>query len=104
MYFMRIVPLNALGCEVLDVDLREPLPPSELAELRVAFDRHHLLLVRGQQLSGEEQADFIAEFGPVAVEGERRYGHVSNVVEGGVVPEGALPYHSDFGFTEWPVL
>src|SRR5438876_361374 len=93
---MRMVDVSdALGCEVVDVDLHEPLTPAAVDALRDAFDSRHLLLFRDQRLTGEEQAEFVEHFGPVAGERQGRFGHVSNVVDGGVVPEGALPYHSD---------
>ena len=42
-------------------------------------------------------------FGPIAAEKTGRFGYVSNVRADAVVPEGALPFHSDFAFTDEPV-
>ena len=61
------------------------------------------MLFRGQQLSGERQVEVLSWFGPVLAEKMGAYGYVSNVIEGAVVPEGGLSFHSDFAFTPDPL-
>jgi taurine dioxygenase len=101
---MEIVELSdALGAEVLGTDLRRPLADDEVAELRDAFDEYHLLLFRGEVLSGEEQVRLCRHFGPIAPELSGEFGYVSNRNPEGVLREGALPFHSDFAFTHEPV-
>ncbi len=101
---MRIVDMaGPVGVEVEGVDAREPLSPEQVAELRTAFDRRHLLLFRAQQLTGDQQVALAGHFGPIAPEKTGRFGYVSNVRADAVVPEGALPFHSDFAFTDEPV-
>jgi taurine dioxygenase len=93
-----------IGVEVAGLDLRDELRAGDVAELRVLFDEQHLLLFRGQRLTGDRQADVAGLFRPVVREKAGRFGYVSNVRRGAVVPEGALPFHSDFAFTDEPVL
>jgi taurine dioxygenase len=101
---MEIVQLSdALGVEILGADLRRPLTDDEVAELRHAFDEHHLLVFRGEVVSGEEQVRLCRHFGPIAPELAGEFGYVSNRNPEGVLREGALPFHSDFAFTHEPV-
>jgi taurine dioxygenase len=93
-----------VGVEIRGLDLRDRLSDEQLEELRVLFDARHLLLFRGQELGGDRQADVAGLFRPVVCEKAGRFGYVSNVRQGAVVPEGALPFHSDFAFTHEPVL
>lgn len=58
----------------------------------------------GEPLTGERQVEVAGWFGPVLAEKFGPYGYVSNVVEGAVVPEGGLAFHSDFAFTPDPLL
>jgi taurine dioxygenase len=102
---VQLRPLSpALGVEVLDVDLTAPMSRQDIDALRAAFDRDHLLLVRGQSLSGEQQVGFVARFGPLLVERAHPWGYVSNVHPDGIVREGGLLFHSDFAFACEPVL
>ncbi len=106
---MDIVTLpGSIGVEVEGVDLRGMADfaagwtTSHIDQLRRALEERHLLVVRGGVLSGEEQVAFVARFGPLCVE-RGLWGYVSNVREGGIVPEGPLLFHSDFAFTPFPV-
>jgi taurine dioxygenase len=101
---MKLTELSAsLGMVVQGVDTREPLTPEQITELRETFDRSHLLLFRDQQLTGTQQVELAGHFGPIAPEKSGPFGYVSNVRADAVVPEGALPFHSDFAFTDEPV-
>jgi taurine dioxygenase len=101
---MEIVELgDALGVEVLGAELHRPLGDAEVAELRDAFDEHHLLLFRDDVISGEGQVRLCRHFGPIAPELSGEFGYVSNRRPEGVLREGALPFHSDFAFTHEPV-
>jgi taurine dioxygenase len=63
---MQAVPLSkALGAELVDVDITAPFSADEQAELRRLFCHHHLLLVRGQELTAEDQDRFVGSFGPL---------------------------------------
>jgi alpha-ketoglutarate-dependent taurine dioxygenase len=59
----------ALGLEVLDVDLREPLPEARIAQLREAWYEGQILLLRDQALSEDDQVRFAEYFGPPAKTG-----------------------------------
>jgi taurine dioxygenase len=100
---VQIRPMPVLGSECLDVDLREPLAEDDLARLREAYEGTHLLVFRGQELSGQEQFDFVRRFGPVVGE-QHPWSYVSNARPDGIVREGALLFHSDFAFTATPTL
>jgi alpha-ketoglutarate-dependent taurine dioxygenase len=90
---------DALGVEVLDVDLRRPLPEDDAHELRALFDEHGLLLFRAQELSEDDQVRACAMFRPVV----EPVGWISNV-RAGFHPEVELLWHSDFAFTPHPML
>jgi taurine dioxygenase len=63
---MRVAPLSdALGAELLDFDIKRPCARAEQAELRELFLEHHLLLVRGRDVSAEDQNRFVGYFGPL---------------------------------------
>lgn len=95
---------GTVGTEVLDLDLNAEaaqLGSKDIDALRVRWDARHLLLVRGPRLTGEQQLAFVARFGRLIAE-RRPWSYVSNVRADAVVREGALLFHSDFGFTARP--
>jgi taurine dioxygenase len=94
----------ALGVEVLGLDLRREIDPTDADELRRLLAEHQLILVRSPDLSDEDQVRFTRLFGPVLQERPHlpRHMFVSNVVEGAAVPEGRLLFHSDLAFTPEP--
>jgi taurine dioxygenase len=101
---MEIIELSpALGAEVLDLDAGQPLDAAGAAELRAAYDHHHLLLLRDQRLDGDAQVRFASTFGSIVAEKSGAFGYVSNVRPDAVVPEGALLFHSDFAFAREPL-
>ena len=106
---MRLLDLSGpIGVEVLEADLAHVSGIGSgwsieaIDGLREALRRRHLVLFRGQDLSPEAQVRFVGRFGPLVPEREL-CGYVSNVRDGGIVPEGALLFHSDFAFTAHPV-
>ena len=92
-----------IGTEVRGIDLREPLQADQVEQLRDAFDRRHLLLFRGQTVTGVEQVAFCRHFGPISPESRDGYAYVSNVHPDGILREGAIRFHSDLAFTPDPV-
>lgn len=106
---MRIVPVSAaLGVEVVGLDVSENLPVETLDELRRLLDRHGLLRFRGQTLTPERQVGLVAEFGPIAPNGDGSlFKHVANnPTEGAIdfVSESRLLMHSDLQFAPLPLL
>ena len=53
------------GVEVHDLNLQNVTPEREYPALRDLFERHSLILFRGQQLNDEQHNDFAALFGPL---------------------------------------
>jgi taurine dioxygenase len=99
---MQAVPLcQALGVELVDFNIKQPRRPEEQATLRRLFCEHHLLLVRGQQVTAEDQARFMGFFGPVRQRSDDNAG--AFVTNRGGRPSGAgtgqqpgvLLWHSD---------
>ena len=65
---MQVVPLSeVLGAELVDFDITRPQTEDDQAELRRLFREHHLLLVRGQDVTEEDQNRFVGAFGPIHV-------------------------------------
>ena len=64
---MDVVPIadKPLGAELVDVDLSKPLEDADIAKVRQAFADYSLLIIRGQNLQGEDQDRFIEYLGPL---------------------------------------
>ena len=98
---MKVRDLTTSFGAVLELDLRDPLDAAQQRELRGLFAARHLLLFPEQDISFEDQVRVVGYLGPVLAGGPE---WVSNVRENGLVPEGALLFHSDFIFTAEPSL
>jgi taurine dioxygenase len=102
---MRAVPIsNALGAELLEFDIKRQCHAEEQAALRQLFCEYHLIVVRGQDVTEEDQDRFVGYFGPVHVWSDgRRETYVSNR-EDQVVGPGLAPimWHSDGTFGPRP--
>ena len=55
------------GVEALDVDASVPLDAATVAALRGAFDRHRILVLRGQRLAPEAHIAFSRHFGELEI-------------------------------------
>ena len=120
---ITVTPLSpACGAEISGVDLSTDLAPAVIEAIRTAWQKHLVLVIRGQDLSLRDQLRFAARFGELgerkkAPEGlrERTEGiyqtekHtllVSNMkVDGkpiGAFGEGDMWFHIDSGYTERP--
>ena len=104
---------DALGLEVLDVDLREPLSPALIAQLREAWYEGLILLLRDQTLAEEDQVRFAECFGPPAktinVNNTGKHPAVmliSNIRKDGkpigALPDGEMQFHTDQCYIERP--
>jgi taurine dioxygenase len=98
---MKARDLTASFGAVIEHDLRHPLDPVQQRDLQELFAARHLLLFPEQEISYEDQVRVVGYLGPVLPGGPE---WVSNVRENGLVPEGALLFHSDFIFTAEPSL
>jgi len=98
---MKVRDLTPSFGAVIAHDLRHPLDPTQRRELQELFAARHLLVFPDQEISIEDQVRVVGYLGPVLPGGPE---WVSNVRENGLVPEGALLFHSDFIFTAEPSL
>lgn len=104
-------PLSeALGAEVLGLDMAAPVDAGTAASLREAFARHGLLLVRGQKVTTEQQTRFAQVFGDVVIREknvvpnqEATAQHVSNTRKDGILATGELDFHMDQLFHQQPL-
>ena len=99
---MELSPASpALGTVVRGVDLRRPLDDVDRAALQRELATSFLLRFPAQELSDDEHAAAVAQFGPIALEGGHAVGFVSNEPNG-VLGSGAACFHIDYGFTDDP--
>ena len=111
---LHVRPLSdALGAEVLGLDLRRPLGPDDAAAVYKAWLSSGLLLFRGQELSAEDLVRVGAIFGTVekvrapdeGPAGSARIRHVANrpvAGKAGILPRGAMQLHTDWCYRETP--
>ncbi|MFO0293139.1 MAG: TauD/TfdA dioxygenase family protein [Rhodospirillales bacterium] len=105
------------GVEASGVDLAQPLSPQTVRALRDAFDRHRVLVVRGQNLPPEAHVAFTRHFGALEVHVLNEYHkdrhpeifELSNIGPDGrpnaIHPDrGTLFWHSDASFQKVPAL
>jgi taurine dioxygenase len=94
---------GSIGTEVTGLDLLGAVTSADdIDALRDALVSRHLLLLRGEIVSGPTHTGFVGRFGRLVPE-RQLWGYVSNVRPDGIVREGALLFHSDFAFTRAPV-
>src|SRR5688572_29321571 len=61
---MQVVPLSsACGAEIRGVDLTKPLSHETVEAIRAAWDKHLVLVFRGQSISQDQQLKFASYFG-----------------------------------------
>ncbi len=98
---------DALGVVVEGLDLAQPIALETAEQLRDAWAKHHLLLLRGQDIDEEQQVAFATLFGPISHRGaymkDRQASHVSNVRADGILGGGVLHFHSDHTFFARPL-
>ena len=65
---LAIEPLHsALGAAVTGIDLAAPMDAALRAELMAAWERHHVLVFRGQRIGDEAQVAFTRQFGELEI-------------------------------------
>ncbi len=108
---MEVIPLSAhIGAEVKGVDVTKPIDDATANELRAAFEKHLLLLIRQPGVSADDQTNFGNLFGdvrlrtkysvPVAVPMAQ---FVSNARPDGILGDVELLYHQDHCFFDLPL-
>ena len=115
---LDIRPLSdAMGAEVLGVDLSLPLDKNQFDRILEAFHRHLLLVFPGQHIDEAQQVAFSRRFGELQVHVLDQYRHprhpeiyvLSNVDPAGKTTgehpdRGTLVWHSDLSFQRRPAL
>ena len=117
---IQVVPLSsACGAEIRGVDLTKPLARETVEAIRAAWDKHLVLVFRGQTISQDQQLKFASYFGDLGsrkrapeqlrarAEGVQQDHEkvllVSNIKENGVpigaFGEGEFWFHIDSGYT-----
>ena len=109
-------PLSAaLGAEIIGVGLSEEIDDHTFAQIRDAWHRSLVILLRGQELSEEDQVRFAEKFGPPAVIHTKQFvrNHpavmlISNIREDGkpigALPDGEMHFHTDQCHQERPAM
>ncbi len=117
---LTITPLTpAVGAEIAGIDLRR-LTDATFAQIKGAWDRHSVLLFRGQTLSDDDLLAFSRRFGELDPPPNQENGRmsppgypdvyvVSNVLDDKGEPIGALGageavWHTDMSYIDWPPM
>ena len=106
---------EALGAEVLGLDLSVPLDEHEFARIHRAHLDHHVLVFRDQHITPQQQIDFSRRFGPLQIhvlKGFQLATHpeiliVSNIKENGQpigLGDAGHFWHSDLSYKDTPSL
>lgn len=108
-------PLNdAVGVEILGVDLRDDLPAAVFEAIRDAWRQNCVILLRGQTLDEAAQVAFARRFGELGKVLHQHNGrtslpgvmYISNIRENGqligALPDGEMYFHSDQCYIENP--
>mgnify|MGYP001251450853 CR=1 FL=1 len=107
-------PLSpALGAEIVGVDLRDAIGDALAKAMLDAWHQHLVILLRGQQLTEDDQVRFAERFGPPAKIHTKQFvrSHpavmlISNVRENGqpigALPDGEMQFHTDQCHQEIP--
>ena len=113
---LAVRPLSAaLGAEIIGVDLSKDVDEQICAQLRDAWHRHLVILLRDQELSEGDQVRFAEMFGPPAVIHTKQFvrSHpavmlISNIREDGkpigALPDGEMHFHTDQCHQERPAM
>jgi taurine dioxygenase len=113
---LAIRPLHdALGAEVLGLDLAQPLAQEDFERIHQAHLDHHVLVFRDQRITPVQQVAFSRRFGPLQIHVLRDFQLpaqpevlvVSNIRENGRpigLGDAGVFWHSDLSYKEKPSL
>lgn len=113
---LEVRPLSeALGAEIIGLDLSKPLDDATFAAVHRAHLEHLVLVFRGQDLTPQQQIDFSRRFGPLdqhpaddaVLPDHPEILLVSTKRENGEyigIPDGGPMWHSDLAYREKPAL
>ena len=105
----------ALGAEILGIDLRDDIDARMFAQVRDAWHQNLVIVLRGQNMSEEDQVRFAEKFGPPAVIHTKQFvrNHpavmlITNIREDGkpigALPDGEMHFHTDQCHQERPAM
>jgi taurine dioxygenase len=106
---------DALGGEIIGVDLRQELTSAMFAQILDAWHRHLVILFRDQTLSEEDEVRFGERFGTLALVQNKQFQRthpgvmlISNIREDGrpigALPDGEMQFHTDQCYLERPAM
>lgn len=104
---------DAIGARITGVDLRGGLDDATMNAIHQAWLENFVIVIPGQDLSGDDQLAFTEWFGPrqevrtvkIVDEGPQNFMYVANKkVDGmdGVLPDGEMMFHTDQCYYETP--
>jgi taurine dioxygenase len=110
---IRFNPLPGFGVEAEGVDLSEPLTDADFRVLEQAFYEHHVLALRGQQITAAQFAAFARRIGPPQPHVIDQFHHpddpniliLSNVVKDGRptgLRDAGSYFHTDYSYLAVP--
>jgi taurine dioxygenase len=110
---IRFNPLPGFGVEAEGVDLSEPLTDADFRVLEQAFYEHHVLALRGQQITAAQFAAFARRIGPPQPHVIDQFHHpddpniliLSNVVKDGKptgLRDAGSYFHTDYSYLAVP--
>jgi len=110
---IRFEKLPGFGVEADGVDLAQPLPDADFAALERAFYEHHVLALRGQQITAAQFAAFARRIGPPQPHVIDQFHHpddpnilvLSNVVKDGKptgLRDAGSYFHTDYSYLAVP--
>lgn len=106
----------ACGAEISGLDLRQPLDPGSIAEIRKAWHEHLVIVFRDQDISDLDQVRFVETLGTVGrymrpKNLQARQYHpavmmITNIRENdepvGAIPDGEMMFHTDTSYDANP--
>jgi len=110
---------DALGAEIADLDLSQPIPPQTFKQVREAWLEHLVLRFRGQKLTDPQVLEFSRNFGELDPPGPNPLGRpflpdhpemnvISNIKDAGVpiggLGDGEAIWHADMTYIERPPM
>lgn len=99
-----------VGAEIVGLDPRDVSNPQVAQLIRETYERYHLVLIRGHELSEAQQVELCKLVGEISSRGGKGYAKVgrssalvSNRNGDVIFGDGELSFHSDLTFLEWPL-
>jgi alpha-ketoglutarate-dependent taurine dioxygenase len=106
---------DALGAELVGLDLSAPMSDALFESVRDTWHRHLVILIRDQHLTEDEQVRFAERLGPISMSTRGHFQAknpaimlISNIREDGkqigALPDGEMHFHTDQCHQERPAM